>query len=485
MKRIFLVLFFLFAGSSMSFAQRVLYSDFSDFDLRNSTVAVIGKLNGTLFTFRSLGKDHFLETYNDSMDHIATIVLDFFPDKVSNIRFINYSDRMLVLYQQQSGTRITQYAAMLDSKGILQKNPLKIDENRAGFFGSSESEFFLSAVSENKEHLVIYRADTKGKHLQFDACWLDVGKMRVSKRVSLKYKGGNVLDCGQALLSNQGDFFLPVYTIIGSRSYSDEYTMLTIKSGENVFRFTPLNLEGHFLEYPFQKINNQNGSIYLASFYSDEKNGNNEGVAAATFDLQSLAFTDRALIPFEDQMRGDTKGKRRERAFNQFRINQLIIKNDGGFLVAAEEYYVTTQSTYMPGLGFYSYYYSPVMSQTIREYHYNDILVLSYDAAKKEQWHTFLRKEQYSQEDDGIFSSYALLNTGGGLGFLFNDFDARRSRIQLNSVNADGTVQVGFMDSGASDDPDWLPREGRQVDTREVVIPCLRRKQICFAKIVL
>lgn len=485
MKRLLLVMFWILAASSASHAQRVVYSDYNDFDIRNGSVAVIGKLSGTLFTFRSSGKEYFLETYNDSMDHIATILLDFFPAKASNIRFITYGDRMLVLYQQQSGTRITQYAALLDGRGILQKNPLKVSESRGGFFGSSESEFFLSAVSENKEQLIIYRAETKSKHLTFDACWLDIGKMRVSKKVSLQYKGGNVINCGQALLNNQGDFFLPVYTTIGSRSYSDEYTMLTIKAGEQVFRYTPLPLHGRFLEYPFQKINNQNGQIYVASFYSDEKNGNNEGVAAASFDMNSLTFNDQAMIPFADQMRGDTKGKRRERAFNQFRINQLVIKNDGGFIVAAEEYYVTTQSAYMPGLGFYSYYYSPVMSQNIREYHYNDILVLSYDAAKKEEWHTFLRKEQYSQEDDGMFSSYALLNTGGGLGFLFNDFDARRSRIQLNSVAPDGSVQVGFMDSGATDDPDWLPKEGRQVDSREVVIPCLRKKQICFAKIVL
>lgn len=485
MKRILIVLFFFVAAISDSSAQRVLYSDYSDYDLRNGTVAVIGKLNGTLFTFRSMGKEHFLDTYNDSMDHIATIVLDFFPEKATNIRFVNYGSRMLVLYQHQSGTRITQYAAVLNDKGILQKNPLKVDENKGGFFGSSESEYFLSAVSENKEQLIIYRADTKGKSLKFDACWLDVNNMKVTKRVSLKYKGGNVISCGQALLNNSGDFFLPVYTVIGSRSYSDEYTMLTVKAGENVFRFTPLHFDGHFLEYPFQKINNQNGTIYVASFYSDEKNGNNEGVAAASFDMSSLSFRDKAIIPFADEMRGDTKGKRRDRALNQFRINQLVIKNDGGFIVAAEEYYVTTQSSYMPGLGFYSYYYSPAMAQSIREYHYNDILVLSYDAGKQQQWHTFLRKEQYSQEDDGIFSSYTLLNTGGGLGFLFNDFDARRSRIQLNSVNAEGAVQVGFMDSGSADDPDWLPREGRQVDNREVVIPCLRKKQICFAKIVL
>ncbi|GAA4452379.1 hypothetical protein [Rurimicrobium arvi] len=481
----FLLSFLLIVSGLPSQAQRVMYSDYNPFDLRNGSVAVIGKINGSLFTFRSSGKEYFLDTYNDSMDHIATIVLDFFPDKTSNIRFISYTDRMLVLYQQQSGTRITQYAAMLDSRGILIKNPLKVDEKRSGFFGSSDNEFFSSAVSEDKRNLVIYRADTKGKSLNFDGYWLDVDKMKIIKRAKLKYKAGNTLDCGQALLNNNGDFFLPAYTIIGSRSYTDEYAMLTIKHDESVFRVTELAFEDHYMEYPFQKINNQNGNIYVASFYSTEKNGNNEGVAAATFNMNTLTFDDKAAIPFEDEMRGDTKGKRRERAFNLFRINQLIIKNDGGFLVAAEEYYMTTQSAYMPGVGFYSYYFSPVMAQTVREYHYNDILVLSYNAAKKEEWHTFVRKEQYSQEDGGMFSSYTLLNTGGALGFLFNDFNSRRSRIELSSVAADGSVNTGFMDSGSDTDPDWVPREGKQVDSREIVIPCLRKKQICFAKIVL
>jgi hypothetical protein len=77
------------------------------------------------------------------------------------------------------------------------------------------------------------------------------------------------------------------------------------------------------------------------------------------------------------------------------------------------------------------------------------------------------------------------MNTGGGLGFLFNDFDARRSRIQLSSVSSEGKVNIGYMDAGAADDPDWLPRLGKQVDSREIVVPCLRKKQLCFAKIVL
>ena len=79
-----------------------------------------------------------------------------------------------------------------------------------------------------------------------------------------------------------------------------------------------------------------------------------------------------------------------------------------------------------------------------------------------------------------------MMNSGGGLGFLFNDFNYQRSRIQLSSVNAEGKVSSGYyLDAGGSKEPDWLPRLGKQIDSREIIVPCLFKKQLCFAKIVL
>lgn len=484
MKQLFFLLFLTFFTPALR-AQRVVYSKYESYDINNGISSVVGKVNGTLFTFRSYGKEYFLDAYNNEMEKTATIVLDFFPEKIYNVRFVPFEKQMLVLYQQQQGTRITQYAAMLNERGILQKTPLKVDEKRSGFFGTGDKEFFSSAVSENREHIMIYSANTKNKSIEFAGYWLDPQLMKVTKKVKLKYKGSALLENNEGLVSNNGRFYLPVFTVIGSRNFSDDYTILTLKKEENQFRRTALSLKDNYLEYPFQKIDNINGKIHFASFYSTRKNGNNEGVASATFDMDSLTFSPTNFIAFDGEMRGESSERKREKALNEFKINQLVIKNDGGFIVAAEERYVTTQSNFMPGMGFYSFYYAPMVAQTIREYHYNDILVLSYNAEGQKEWHDFLRKEQYSQEDGGMFSSYSLLNTGGGLGFLFNDFNSSRSRIQLTSVASDGKVNVGFMDAGNADDPDWMPRMGKQVDNREIVVPCLRKKQICFAKIVL
>lgn len=467
-------------------AQRVIYSNYESYDLRSSDMAIVGKVNGTLYTFRSYSNEFLLEAYNEAMEKQATVILDFFPSRIYRARFIPFEQQILVLYQSVDGTRVTQYAAMLDETGRLKKGPLRIDEKRSGFLGSTtDREYFASAVSENREHIVVYSPRIKGKQLEFMAYWLDPQQFRVVKRHKLKFKGGDLLASGEALLSNNGQFYLPVYTQIGSRNFSDEYELLSLKKEDAAFKISRLNLEEKYLEYPFQRMDNGNGKIYLGSFFSTRKNGNNEGVVAATFDIGSAEFSSSRFIPFGEKLREEARGRNKQRALNDFRINQLIIKNDGGFVLAAEEFFMSTRTNYMPGMGFYSFYYTPMMSQNIREYHFNDILVLSYDGAGTPEWYSFIRKEQYSQEDGGMFSSYTMLNTGGGLGFLFNDFNTNRSRIQLSSLDASGTLSSGFMDSGSADDPDWLPRSGKQVAAREIIVPCLRKKQICFAKIVL
>ncbi len=480
---LFAFLFSLFAPCETQ-AQKVFYSRAVSFNFQNNEMNVVGKVNGTLFTFRSYGKEYFLEAYDEVMNKTATIVLDFFPEKIYKVRFVPFPNQMLVLYQEQYGTRITQYAAMLNDKGLLQGRVLKIDSRRSSFFGTGDKEFFESAVSDNKNELIVYSAITHNKKLDFTAYRIDLAQMKVAQKIKLNYKGGDIVAVSDGLINNEGDFFLPIYTQIGSRNFADEYDILTLRRNEKLFRKTSLTIRDNYLEYPFEKMDNEHNQIHFASFFATKKNGNNEGVTTATFDMQSLQFVFTKFFPFSEELRAETGARRKDRALNEFRINHLLVKNDGGFLIAAEEYYITTQSNYMPGVGFYSFYYSPMVAQTIREYHFNDILLMSYNASGEQDWYRFMQKNQYSQEDGGLFSSYNMMNTGGDLGFIFNDFNTRRSRIQLVSVGVDGAMQNGYLDAGNANDPDWLPRLGKQVDKREVVVPCLRKKELSFVKIV-
>jgi hypothetical protein len=123
-------------------------------------------------------------------------------------------------------------------------------------------------------------------------------------------------------------------------------------------------------------------------------------------------------------------------------------------------------------------------SSNVREYHFKDIMVLSYDKDGAREWSSIIPKDQFSQEDGGIFSSYALLNTGGTLAFLFNDFSTDRSRMQLATITAGGKTDMHSFTADGNDYPDWMPRNAKQVAGRIIIVPCLHKKQICFAKVV-
>ncbi len=475
--------FMLFLITGTVSAQEVIYSPYEKFDLRNGDFSVVGKINERIYTYRSSNEGFFLDAYNDSMEKLATVLLDFFPKKIYETRFINYSDKIVVLYQSIETGKVIQYAALLDDRGKLLKGPLQLTSAKTGIWGPSR-DYFSSALSDDKKQIIVYGLEEKGDDLNFTGIWID-DQLSIVHRGSANFKADNNIAHGDGIVDNNGTFYLPVYTPTGSRNYADRVWLLTLPKGARRFFSKELSLNDKYSTSIYMKLDNVNNRIYAGGFYSDKKNGNYEGVLYAYFDLNDSNWHNRKNIAFDQQLRNATGERNLKRAFNDYQVKQMILKKDGGFVLISEDFYVTTRTT-TPGWGgfYYSYYYSPFMNQNIREYNYNDIFTISYDGSGNREWHAFVRKSQYSQEDGGIFSSYGLINTGGTLGFLFNDFNTRSSRIQLASVDANGKVDMRSLAAGTASDPDWLPRSGKQTGLKEMVIPCLRRRQISFAKIV-
>lgn len=477
-----LLYFLLLFATPVLHAQTVLYSSYEKFDLRSGDYSVVGKVGGRIYTYRASSDGYFLDAWNDSMDRSATVVLDFFPKKIYETKFIAYADKIIVLYQSSEHGKITQFAALLDAAGRLQGRPVQLDEAKTGFFGPS-GDYFSAAVSENKKQIVVYAVAEKGSSLHL-SCKLIDDSLHVIQRGENDYNGEGTLHALAGLVDNGGTFYLPVTSTVGSRDYADGIWLLTLPKGNNRLVATEIPLEGKFATGLYMRMDNAARRIYAGGFYSERKAGNHEGVLFAQLNVDSIGSVNSRRLAFDDRLRMASGERNTRRAFNDYQTRQLIIRNDGGFVLVAEDYYMSMRTGISP-YGYYTTFYSPFSgTQSIREYHYGDVLALSYSNDGQLEWHAFARKDQYSQEDGGAFSSYAFVNTGGALGFLFNDYNTRHSSITLATISDEGKVAMHPLDAREGADPDWLPRAGKQVSAHELIVPCLRRRQICFAKVV-
>jgi hypothetical protein len=463
-----------------AYSQEVIYAPYDKFDYRSDAYAVVGMCGGNLYTYIRNEEGSRLDAYNDSMVKVATVILDFFPQRIYQVRFIAYPDKMMVLYQALESNKVVQYAALLDANGLLINKPIEISSTKTGIFGATKN-YYSSSYSDNKKSILIYTANDKGSSIEFAGKWLDENA-KITNQCKLSFETDNVPEHGEVNVANDGTVYMAAYTPIGSENYADQYWLLKLKPGADKFEATELKMGDKFATSGYTRVDNVNNRVYFGGFYSNARNGNFDGFIYASYDINSGAFTSTRFIPFGNELIAEASRGQRRYTFDNFLVRQLIVKNDGGFVLISESHYVTQRSSYTPGFGYYSFY-TPYMNSQVREYHYNEIMALAYDKDGVKEWNAFIPKQQYSQEDEGVFSSYALLNTGGTLAFLFNDFDPHHSRIQLATLSADGKKEVHGLAAEGIEVPDWLPRSAKQVAGRILLVPCFHKKQICFAKV--
>jgi len=461
-------------------AQDVIYSQYDKYDFRNGDYAIVGKTGNYLYTYLYGADGATLSAYDDSMNKIATVLLDFFPEKIYEVKFISYPDKIIVLYQAIESNKVIQYAATLDEKGRLRGRPVQLGTVKTGLLGATRT-YFSSAISENKQTILIYSARDKGNEIEFEAKWLD-DKLTITKRSNLSFNTDNSIKHGEVNISNDGAVYMAVYSETGTLNYANQYWIMSLAPGATKFDAKELVLDEKFAANGYMKVDNVNHQVYFGGFYSDKKNGDFNGIIFADLDIASGVYTSRKLIPFDNNLITTVGAKHKNHAFDNYEVKQLIVRNDGGFVLISEVHFVTTRSNYSPGIG-YGAYFSPNMATMVHEFHYNDIMALSCDKDGVRKWGSYIPKEQYSQEDNGIFSSYALLNTGGTLAFLYNDFNIAQARLQLATIGADGKTDVRSFTTENTDDPNWVNRQGKQVAARELIVPCFNKKQICFARV--
>ena len=262
-------------------------------------------------------------------------------------------------------------------------------------------------------------------------------------------------------------------------------------------------MEKFFLDEIRIKPDNFNKRYVLTSFYFKQKRGNTEGYYFYVWDKQSRQAVIEDTVTFSEQLRREARGNSSVKAaFNEYFIRQIITRKDGGFVIASEAFYTTSRGNnmwnrwnymYSPYFRSYDYYYySPYYNNSFwgnRYYDYqnvryqaDNITIQSYDKNGKREWSSVITKEQFDDQTDDMLS-YQIMNTGGQVHFLFNNLERRVQLLADFSLKPDGELTRNPTLKDLDRGYEFMPKYGKQVSARQMIIPCVYRNYVCFAKL--
>jgi len=172
--------------------------------------------------------------------------------------------------------------------------------------------------------------------------------------------------------------------------------------------------------------------------------------------------------------------------FQQFHLSKALCKTDGSIFLELENYYETSRVVNMGGFSVMAFGSAPMSNtKTIREFHYGPLLVLNLDKEGSVKWQSLVDKEQFSQDDEGYFSSYSTVLSGGNILYFYSTVGSDKIRGQLVAVDAaTGKLDLEPLRSYKNETSEWVPRSAMQISANELLIPCIKKKQFYLTKLI-
>jgi hypothetical protein len=508
-KAILLVLFSVLLGFVQ--AQKISYSVVDKDDFREMNFEIIGKMGQNINVYKNFKTRHDISVYDSEMQLKNRVKLDFLPERIINVDFVAYPDYAYMIYQYQKRNVVYCTMVKLNADGKLMSDPVDLDTSHTT--GLGENKIYTLISSDDKKKILLFKIKRNSEKLYQITSLLYNGQMALEKKSTFRM---NVLDregtFTEFLVDNDGDFVLGRASRSGSREFINRVDLVFKKALSDTIQVIPVVLKDKTLDDVKLKFDNYNKRLILSSFFYKQRKGNIEGLYSMIWDKKSASILSETDLAFNDSIRMDAKSENGslKTAFNDHFIRHVLPVQNGGYAVVTELYYSSSRNNswnrfdYLYGFGspFFSpydlWYYYPMnrmysygfydpfnrfgpQNNYVRHVSEN-IMVFFFDSNGKLTWSNTIRKSQFDDNTDS-FISYQLFNTGNEVRFLFNQREKRELLLNSATIDGDGKVKRQPTLKNLNRDYDFMPKFGKQVGLRQIVLPCLYKNYICFAKL--
>lgn len=276
-----------------------------------------------------------------------------------------------------------------------------------------------------------------------------------------------------AVLEHGHLFILTSYHENGKRIPDGNYQhdVIRLSAGSANAERIPVALENKIQSDVGMYYDTLRNTLQVTGFYSERKSTSAAGVACYSLPDNSTTVIG-AFSPFPKELLAKIIGERsseKEKEMEDFVVNKIVPRSDGGLILIAECYYIerqpyNTYSSGIQGIGTQQ----PIVRNV---FNYDEVLVFSLSAGTTIDWWQVIPKKQSTVNDFGFTSSIATLVKKDMLYIFFNLNYHNSNEVMEYTIRNNGKMKNRILFKSSSYYIEFAPRECSQISSGSILMP--------------
>lgn len=455
-------------------AQRVTVS--KEFNVRNDIgYEIFGDVDDHVLLVRDEGTQYKVEVFDQDLTHKLSreIRLDDRRDKVLSSLSDDTSFTMLYTHRIDNGNlvRLRRYDYKADLIDSLTVDTLL---RKPGLDG------LRTTISEDQSKVVIFAREKK-ELLHIHVHDAAVDSMPVLWRKTLFFKDYNLRrDFRRIIVTNDGTVVLVLESDDDDKpSHHLAVTYVT----ENDDRYSKVYYDRVYSVGFDARYDNTNDRLLLIGLYNDKDGEHADGYYFFNTAVQEIGSEEQAFeqVPFGLDFIAEVYGKRigRVKELEFYSITDVLLRQDGGFVFFAEMNKTYSRRSAFGNATFGANSYGRGWT----DYYNEDLVAIAVHADGQEHWRTILYKKQFSQDDQGMYSSYCLFNTPSRVQILYNDEIKKNNTVSAYVMDPLGRYDRNSVLSTEYQKLKLRFRDAVQISSTALLVPSERSLDLSLVKI--
>ena len=399
-----------FFSSGSLLAQEVKIS--RDINIRNDYAYDLFALNGQILFFRDKGFDYYFDVFDKEMNYKRTQEIKLAERRhfIENILASDSTINIVFSYKDQDSFFV---------KSITYDDKLNVINNQTLIGTTSQIGIgeFRSVFSEDHSKLLLFQIENdKIFQLLFD-----VKKSLLVTNYEMKIPEYRLKEhFVDAAVSNDGHFMY-LFEKNNNSWDKEKHFMRLISCYEDKHVLIDLSCVDLLLSDVKMAIDNGNNRLSIASLWGENNETETEGYvlfSKSFIELSQAALHEITAFYYDDELITDLNGANKKSKKNylfDFYLKSIVHRVDGGVVLITElQREFTRRNAGLPNFD-----RSLLPAKGYVDYYHEDLILFSMDSKGALSWRKILFKKQFSQDDEGIYSSFLVMKLPSQLRIIF------------------------------------------------------------------